>query len=144
MPSNELLTLHSDKCSECEYVRENIERFRSSCFGEAGAQVVYLELSHLTAQAWNWMLPHYLRFCISDEAKNESTLTAFFLYQFYPVQKLSQLISHKLFSLNMDQFLCLAHFLTWALNDPIRRDEDGEDIKDSITFLKELIQSRTT
>jgi hypothetical protein len=60
MPPNELLTLHKNDCAYCEFLRRDAEKYRDGVVDGNAIGFFQHELSLLSAEALEWLLPHYL------------------------------------------------------------------------------------
>ena len=70
MPAFDALSLHKDNCRGCEDLRADLEQYRDNPVSIDTLRLVHQELSVLSAESMLWILPYYLRYCITPEAAN--------------------------------------------------------------------------
>ena len=138
MPLGIDLAFHKHGCLECDELREDLEQYRDKEITGEAIRLIHQELSSLSAKAWRWVLPHYLRFCLTPEAKYNRMETEFFIYSLGPDLKFQQETLQRLSMLNKDQINCLVHFLEWCLNDEYWNEYYPEDINKAINFLSTI------
>lgn len=68
-PKDEALSFHKDGCFQCEYLRKDLAPYQGQALPSEAIREIHQDMSCLSAQGWRWVLPSYLRFCFSEEAK---------------------------------------------------------------------------
>lgn len=114
MPLGAELLFHKNGCLECGSLLEDIEQYRGKEITGEFIRLIHQELSHLSAKAWRWILPYYLRFCLTPEAEYNQMETEFLIYNLGPDLKFQTETLQRLSLLNKDQINCLIHFLEWC------------------------------
>src|ERR1051325_5267742 len=84
MPLRSELVFHVRSCMQCADLVEDLEQYRGKDVDVNLIRSVYQEMPHLSAKAWRWLLPNYLRFCLTDEAVYSRTETEFLIYNLGP------------------------------------------------------------
>ena len=143
MPCNSDLTFHKGNCLECEYLRKDLEEFRDSFNVEDVIRCLCNEISLLSAKTWRWILPHYLRFCLTPEAEYSRTETEFLVYSLAPEPEFLEDAIVRLSSLSQPQLHVLIHFLQWCLMSTYWEDYFEKDILLAIEFLNSTIAKRS-
>jgi hypothetical protein len=135
MPDAQDLTFHQAGCHECEDLRKDIEDYRGK---EITGQVIrffHQEMSLLSAKAWQWILPHYLRFCLTPEALYDTAATQFLIYNLGPELQFQKDTLQRLSGFNQTQIDCLIHFLDWCLSQQYWKDYCPDAIERGMNFL---------
>jgi hypothetical protein len=138
MPARSELILHDQGCAECiEFVRD-LDEFRGKEISANVIRLIHQELSHLSPAGWRWMLPHYLRFCLSDQGREERMETEFLIYNLGPALKFQADTAKRLSLLTSAQIRCLVDFLQWCLTQSYWREFFGKEIDQAVNFLRTL------
>lgn len=144
MPSNDELLFHSDNCKECKYLRNDIEKYRDKKITGKFIRLVHQELALLSAKAWEWLLPYYLRFCLTPEAEQNQMEIEYLVYNLSPKEEYKKDTILRLSFLSDIQILCLIHFLEWLFDDEYWGDFFKEDISAALTFLRNIKDIEST
>jgi len=136
MPSGNELVFHDSNCICCNHLRKELE-VSKKITGDV-IRSIHQDLYHLSAKSWNWILPYYIRYCLTAEAKHNQMETAFLIYNFSPALEFQADTLKKLSMLNNTQIMCLIYFLEWCLTFPHWKEFYIEDIKDAINFLRTM------
>ena len=142
MPSNDELMFHDDNCEECKLLKNDIENFRGKKITGEFIRLVHQELSLLSAKTWAWLLPFYLRFCLTPEAKRNQMEIEYLIYNLSPQKEFEKDTVMRLSNLSDIQLLCLTHLLEWLLGDEYWGDFFKEDINTALTFLTTMNKQR--
>ena len=113
-PKGLALSFHKDDCSQCGYLREDLDKYKGKELPPEGIREIHQEMSCLSAQGWRWALPSYLLYCLTEEASYNQMETEFLIYNLAPELKYQLETKKRLSALNRDQLLCLVHFLEWC------------------------------
>ncbi len=135
MPRGSDISFHKDGCFECSWLAEKLERYRGKEFTGDAIRLIHQELTCLSAKAWRWILPHYLKFCLTSEAAYNTMETEFLIYNLGPDLKYQKDTLQRLTELNTAQIACLIHFLDWCSNHEYWSEYCPEEIKKAINFL---------
>jgi hypothetical protein len=138
MPPRAMLTAHGPKCEVCDGLGDDLEQIRGQPVSGAAIRLVHQELSHLSPSAWAWILPHYLRFCLSDEGREDRISTEFLIYNLAPELKFQADTAKRLSLLTKDQIRCLIDFLDWCLSQDYWKEFFAADISRATGFLRTL------
>ena len=136
MPPGIEIPFHKDGCIECDHLREDLEEYRGKEITGEAIRLIHQEMSHLSAKAWRWILPHYLKFCLTPEAEYNRMEAEFLIYSLGPNLKFQAETLQRLLILNRDQMNCLIHFLEWCLNHQYWKEYCPDDINRAINFLR--------
>lgn len=116
MPAS--VTRQAPRFIESREIDEDIEEFRFLPVTVQTIRAIHLYLPVLSVEAMHWLLPHYLRFCISEEGKCYSRKeTASLLCFLGPKPEHVDDTRIILSSLMNEQRICLIHFLAWCRSD---------------------------
>jgi hypothetical protein len=135
MPSLSELISHGHDCPVCNDLQEDLEQYMGKEITANVIRMIYLDMSHLSAKGWRWILPHYLKFSLTPEAEYSRMETEFLIYKLRPAPEFEEATEQRLSALDDVQFACLIHFLEWCLNQPFWRAYCPNDIKSAISFL---------
>lgn len=93
-----------------------------------------------SAKTLRWILPHYLKFCLSDEGIYSGTVTEFLIYSLDPKGDLKNKTEteERLSLLDKKQINCLIHFLQWCSTLDEWRHRPAHYINEPIGFLSGL------
>jgi hypothetical protein len=134
MPASAKLTYHQDDCYLCAEVHRFLDASRNMEVDDALIRFLHQELSHLSPTAFRWILPYYLKFCLSSGGKFSQEETYFLVYYLSPDPEFQDDVCRRLSALDASQKSCLVDFLKWC-----KGNEDwveiAEDIDRAIKFL---------
>ena len=136
MPSKDELMFHAENCEECRYLRNDIEKYREKKITGEFIRLVHQELSLLSVKTWGWLLPYYLRFCLTPEAEQNQMEIEYLIYNLSPKEEFTKDTILRLSFLSDIQVLCLIHFLEWLLGDDYWGDYFKKDISAALAFLR--------
>jgi hypothetical protein len=135
MPAGSDLPFHKNGCFECNWLREELETYRGKEITGETIRLIHQELSSLSAKAWRWILPHYLKFCLTPEAEYNTMETEFLIYNLGPDLKYQRETLQRLSNLNKAQIACLKHFLEWCSDHPYWKEYCPEEINKARNFV---------
>ena len=138
-PTGELLV---PEYAASQYLAEELEQYRPRQVDGGAIRLVHQELPHLSAKAWRWILPHYLRFCLTPEAEYNRMETEFLIYNLGPSLRFQSDTNQRLSLLTTSQVLCLIDFLFWCENQEYWKQYCPSDISRAIGFLKTVLLTR--
>lgn len=141
MPLGIELSFYKDGCFECDRLRDDLEQYRGKEITVEAIRLIHQEMSILSAKAWQWLLPHYLRFCLTPEAEYNRVETEFLIYNLGPALEFQKDTMQRLSLLNRDQINCLIHFLEWCANHQYWKDYCLEDINKARKFLSKVLMN---
>jgi hypothetical protein len=136
MPVGAELPFNTPFTPEDRYLIEELEQFRDREISGKAIRFVHQEMSLLSAKAWQWLMPHYLRFCLTSEAAYNRMETEFLIYNLGPELKFQSGTLKRLSLFTARQAGCLIHFLQWCRNQEYWRDYCPENIDSAIAFLR--------
>jgi hypothetical protein len=140
MPSRIELSIHKENCPECDDLVDDIDQYRDKEITGDAIRLIHQELSLLSAKAWQWILPHYLRFCLTSEAEYNRMETEFLIYNLSPSDRYHEDTLQRLSLLNKDQLNCLIHFLEWCEEQQYWKSCCADDIWRAKSFLSKATQ----
>ncbi len=127
--------LFSNKNLEHALLIGDIEEFRNKPITGEFIRLIHREMSHLSPKFWRWILPHYLKYCLTAEAKYNRMETEFLIYSLAPALEFETDTTRRLSLLSRSQIMCLIHFLEWCLIDRYWQDFCPEELRKAIDFL---------
>ena len=136
MPLDTDLLFHKKDCFECDDLLADIDQYRGKKITGNAIRVIHQEMSHLSAKTWQWVLPHYLRFCLTPEAEYNRMETEFLIYSLAPSLEFQAETWQRLSLLNKNQINCLIHFLEWCSNHQYWKEYCPDEIDRGINFLR--------
>ena len=139
MPSSEKLAIHDSSCGRCADLAKDIDECRGREIAGDAIRLVHQDLSHLSRWAWQWILPHYLRFCLTSEAKQNRMETEFLIYNLAPDQRFESDTGARLSLLSIGQLKVLLQFLLWLSGDEYWSVYCPQDIHRGQVFLETLL-----
>lgn len=125
-----------------EYIAEELERFRNKELDGVAIRLVHQEMSSLTAEAWCWILPHYLRFCLTPEAEYNRMETEFLIYNLGPEPQFQANAAARLSLLTSQQISTLVNFLNWCLCVDYWRENFSTYLQRGVEFLSAVLRSK--
>lgn len=136
MPAENLVTLHGHECPDCAGLLTDLEQYRDKPIDGEVIRLIHQELYHLSPLGWSWILPHYLRYCLTPEAIYNRFETEFLIYSLAPDLEFEKDSLFRMSSMSGDQVRCLQNFLDWCLNQTYWNDFCPEEIVLAKTFLE--------
>ena len=97
-----------------------------------------IDMGCLSPQAWFWILPHYLRFCVTAGDQIDGLETEYLIYNFGTSPEHEAEKRKSLSLLNSEQVLCLVHFVEWVHAEEKWEKYFSEDLEKALRFLKTL------
>lgn len=139
MPTNAELSFHKGACPQCEYLRNDLEEYRGKEITGDLIRYLHGELSCLSTAGMKWILPHYLKFCLTPEAEYNQMETEFMIYHLGPALKFQEETMQQLSGLKQTQIDCIIHFLEWCAIHPRWSEYCGDDINRALNFVRTII-----
>jgi hypothetical protein len=136
MPPSDELVLHKNNCLECDSLRSELEGLRGKKISGAAIRSFHQELSNFSGKGLQWVLPYYLRYCLTPEAAYTRGEIEFLVYNLGPRLEFQSAACQRFSRLNATQVTCLIHFLEWCFEDVYWGDYFPEDITRAINFLR--------
>lgn len=137
MPESAELTYHGNGCHECTEVRRYLNASRSAEVDDELIGLLHQDLYHLSPMALRWILPHYLKFCVSSGGLHSQEEVYFLVFNLSPDAEFQSDTYQRLSLLNSAQRKCLIHFLNWCTSNE-NWVEVTEDIDKAINFLQSI------
>jgi hypothetical protein len=144
MPSSDELSFHAHGCHECQFLREDLEALRGKPIDGELIRLIHMEMSCLSAKAWRWIAPHYIRYCLSPEAYYNATEAEFLVYNLGPEDRFKVETLQRLSLLDTKQIHCFIAFMEYLSNHEHWSEYFPENICRASCFLEAIEQSRTT
>jgi Family of unknown function (DUF6714) len=136
MPTSVELTFHHDDCYLCAEVRRFLDGSRNVKVDDELIRFLHQELYHLSPMAFRWVLPHYLKYCLSSGGRYSQEETYFLVYHLSPDPEFQDDTHRRLSLLNVAQKNCLVNFLRWC-----EGNEDWVEIAEDIDRAFKFLQS---
>lgn len=130
------ISFHKFDCGHCQYLREDLEEFVGIKLPSKALRTVYGEMSSLSADGWNWILPSYLRHCLSVENNYDDLETEFLIYNLGPDEKYIEETLLRLAVFNIEQVDCIVHFLEWCGCHKHWSEYCPENIEKALAFMR--------
>ena len=140
-PHREHITFHSEGCGHCDNLRDDLEKYSESTLPDEAIRYLHDELSLLSGQATRWVLPSYLRRCITMDTY-DSLETEFLIYNLGPKAEYHADARERLKELSVPQLTVLLHFLEWCAAHPEWSSYCGDDVAIAQSFVRSLVDDR--
>lgn len=137
-PQEHLLPFHKENCHQCYFLVNDLDTYKEKEIPHEGIREVYTEMSCLSAKAWYWVMPSYLRQCVLlvDECRD---FTEFLIYNFSPAEEHKPIITTRLSEFNREQLNCIISFLHWCnTSDHWVSTYCPENLAAAIAFINKL------
>jgi hypothetical protein len=135
MPREDALTAHDSGCQTCLDLRSDLEQYRGKAITVHLVREIHQELRNLSAEAWLWILPHYLRYGLTPEAEYTGMEIEFLVYSLDPAPEFRKDAFQRLSLMSTAQIDCLIHFLDWCLTRPRWKAYFPESLGRAIDFV---------
>lgn len=132
MPAKDQLVFEKYKGGECDEIAEDLEQPLAS---DEVVKIVCRNLSCLSAKGWVWVLPFYLKYCLSEKAMTNRTETEFLIYNLSPAPEFVSDTNQRLRELNNQQIRVLIYFLEWCLSNEYWKEFYRCEIEGALTYL---------
>lgn len=109
-PIGSELSFHGEGCHQCYFLRADLEEYKGKELPPDAIRHIHQELTCLSASGYSWVLPSYLRFCLTDLAAYNQMETEFLIYNLGPKEEFQPDTLKRLSELNKRQINCLLHF----------------------------------
>ena len=137
-PEEMKLYFHMGDCAHCSYLREDLKEFGDNELPPDPIRRIHQEMSCLSGEEFRWVLPSYLRYCLTDEAQYNQFETEFLLYHLNPAKKYEADTLERLSKLNQNQIRCLINFLKWCQEQKYWAEYCPDEIERAIHFLSKI------
>ncbi len=134
-PSGDSIMFHQSGCDECRYVRDDLEKYSEPSLPNEAIRYLYDEMSCLSADGWRWVLPSYLKRCITQDLYDPIE-TEFLIYNLAPEEKYQAESRQRLSALSQEQLECLIHFIEWCKDHPHWSEYCSKEIRAAFEFLQ--------
>lgn len=131
---SEILFKPQDK-SDPEDIVQELENFKRKGVESELVRALHQNLSRLSAKTWRWLLPYYLRFCLTPEAENSQMEIEFLVYALSPSKKFRSDTKERLFLLDIGQVNSLINFIRWLKGQEYWSTYLSEDLDNAEIFL---------
>ena len=142
-PEGSALSFHQSGCSECEYLRQDLEQYSALTLPDEAIRYLHNDLSCLSAQGLRWVLPSYLRRCVTQDAEYDAIETEFLIYNLAPEENFEDGTRSRFSWLSREQIKCIFHFLEWCRDHPYWSKYCAKDIARALTFVCSLTTNGT-
>ena len=143
MPPAEALPLRNLSAGIAGDLIKDLEEFRGKLANVSLIRSVHQEMTRLSPRAWQWLLPHYLRFCMTSEAERSRMEMEFLIYNLRPSAEFRDATLERMSLLTEGQVACLIDFLRWCQNSPFWMEYCPEDIAKAVNFLESNLLSKS-
>ncbi len=137
-PSGLAISFHKVGCCQCEYLRKDMACHEGQWLPSEAIRYLHGEMSCLSAKGWRWVLPSYLRHCLTQDTNKDPKETEFLIYNLGPALKYQKETIQRLSMLNAEQITCLIHFLEWCAAHEHWSKYCPEDIDKALAFMRTL------
>jgi hypothetical protein len=136
MPPKADLSFHREGCSLCEFLGDDLDDYRGKEVTTDLIRYLHHELSCLSTAGLKWILPHYLKYCLTPEAEYNQMETEFMIYHLGPAAEFQEETLQQLAGFSQEQIECLARFLEWCSSHPKWSEYCGEDVDRALGFVR--------
>ena len=138
-PDQARLTFHSDGCAHCGMVNLYLEEYAGPVLPPKAIRYLCDEMSCLSAVAWRWLLPTYLRQCVAQPSEDLARETEFLIYNLSPDAEDQPDTRARLSDLSPVQLQCLLAFLQWCKEQPRWSEYCPNEISSGQAFLTSML-----
>jgi hypothetical protein len=100
----------------CANFIEELDQYRFKAVDDALIRSSRLELYCLCPDAFKWILPHYIRYCLTAEILHTEDLVEFLVYFFKPAPEFLEDRLKRISALSIDQLTCVRDFFKWQVS----------------------------
>lgn len=141
MPSRINLTVHLKGCFDCEEVLDYLDYYRNRSLDGAFFMYMRRNLTSLSPIGFLWLIPYYLKYCLSFDWNFTEEPICFLIYTLNPPPEYEHDAFVRLSALNYRQIICLIHFLEWCNeNENYASYSTEDDTENVFIFLKRILQ----
>jgi hypothetical protein len=140
-PSPDSITFHGEGCGQCQFLREELEKYTEPTLPDEAIKYLFNELTLLSPQATRWVLPSYLRRCITMDHQ-DSVETEFLIYNLGARPEFHEDTRERTKLLSVDQLKVLLHFVEWCAVHPEWSAYCPDDIASARSLVSTLIADR--
>jgi hypothetical protein len=141
-PSGSNLSFHPTECMQCEFLRNDLKEYDGQVLPERAIRWLRGELTLLSAQGWRWVMPSYLKHCVTQDPNYDPMETEFLIYSLGPDQEHEEDAVKRLADFTQAQLQLLSHFLEWCAEHPHWSVYCPDDVAKAQSFMAKLMQSR--
>lgn len=137
-PSKNLISPSAARRVEGDGLLRDIEEFRGMPVSVELIRSVHQELHDLSAEAWRWILPHYLRYCMSEAGLESEMELEFLIYKLSPKPEFAHETTEHLALLTQLQINCMIDVVNWCMSDKCWSEYFSDELHGALLFLKGL------
>ena len=137
-PRADAISFHDTACDLCSYLRQDLLPYKDEQLPYEAIRCVHQEMSCLSATGWRWVLPSYLRYCLTEAAQVSEMEIEFLIYNLAPSAKHQPDTLKRLSALNQMQISCVLSFLRWCENHKKWSAYCPAEIQQAIEFISTL------
>ena len=138
MPAEAALVYHSSGCSQCDELRREIEEYRGKPVTPSLFRQLYQELRCLSPESTRWILPYFLKYCLTPEATYDGKEITFLVYSLAPSAEYREQEVYRLSLLDKSQIVTFIHFLEWCSQHDFWKQFFPEDIENALFFVRSI------
>ncbi|MEX8503830.1 MAG: DUF6714 family protein [Leptothrix ochracea] len=124
-------------------VAADLESWRTNMPDKSLLRQMHQELRKISPASTRWIVPYYLRYALTDEAKYSLMEVSFFVLSLVSRSKeVDQQVAARLSLMSSEQIACVVHVLSHLNADPDWAEYMGEDIEAALATLMRLNKMR--
>ena len=131
------VAFHALGCGQCDDLRADLTEYSDRVLPPEAIRYIHNELSCLSAHGLRWVLPSYLKVCLTQDLYDPLE-TEFLIYNLAPNPEDEADARQRLSALDLRQLMCLLHFLEWCRDHPHWSTYCPTEIADGILFLQSV------
>ena len=137
-PKGRSISFHKNDCWQCDSLREDLLQYKGRELPVEAIRCLHQEMSCLSASGWRWVLPSFLRYCITKEAEESGMETEFLIYNLSPAPEYQDEARIRLSALNKEQINCLLSLMLWCKENEYWSTYYPNEIHNAIGFIQSL------
>jgi hypothetical protein len=138
MPISEDLVFHHRDCQQCADMWQDLEEYRGKDVNSEFIRWIHQDLSSLSARSMQWILPYYLRYCVTSEAQYNKMEIEYLIYNLAPAREVVDDTRERYSKLNQLQIKCMINFMEWCLLLDYFSNFLSDEVHKAINFLQSL------
>lgn len=116
-PAHGVFLVRRDNRYDCQYVTDALDAYNEMELPPQALRYLHSDLFCLSPIGFRWVLPSYLRYCVSDTAilyRDELLETEFLIYHLSHDSQYQAEVMQQLAIMNSQQIDCLISFVGWC------------------------------
>lgn len=142
MPPSSVVLAEGSDSHDCYGLSDDLDGFRGKEASGDVIRCIHQEILCLSPRAWLWILPYYLKYCLSPEGRYNQFETESLIYTLSPSEEVGGVVEDRLALLDISQLAVLERFLVYLSSQSWWQSYCPEELSAAIFFIHSVKDGR--